>query len=52
MAVEPLELESRPPLTVEEFHALAERMGWNEDTRVELLDGELVSHVDGAAARP
>lgn len=42
MAVEQLELESRPPLTVEEFEALAEREGWSEDTRVELLDGELV----------
>jgi Uma2 family endonuclease len=42
MAVEDLELESRPPLTVEEFEALAEAEGWDEDTRVELLDGELV----------
>ena len=42
MAVETLELESRPPLTGDEFHALAERLGWDEDTRVELLDGELV----------
>jgi len=42
MAVESLELESRPPLTVDEFEALAERQGWDEDTAVELLDGELV----------
>jgi Uma2 family endonuclease len=42
MAVEQLELESRPPLTVDEFEALAERQGWDEDTAVELLDGELV----------
>jgi Uma2 family endonuclease len=42
MAIEDLELESRPPLTVEEFEALAETEGWDEDTRVELLDGELV----------
>jgi Uma2 family endonuclease len=42
MAVEALELQSRPPLTVDEFYALAERLGWDEDTRVELLDGEPV----------
>jgi Uma2 family endonuclease len=42
MAVEKLELESRPPLTVDEFEALAEQQGWDEDTPVELLDGELV----------
>lgn len=42
MAVEALQLESRPPLTVEEFRALAEAEGWDEDTRVELLDGEVV----------
>jgi Uma2 family endonuclease len=42
MAVEELQLESRPPLTVEEFERLAETEGWDEDTRVELLDGELV----------
>lgn len=42
MAVESLELESRPPLTVDEFEALAERQGWDEDTPIELLDGELV----------
>jgi Uma2 family endonuclease len=42
MAVEDLELESRPPLTVEEFEALAKTEGWDEDTRVELLDGEIV----------
>jgi Uma2 family endonuclease len=42
MAIEDLQLESRPPLTVEEFDALAETEGWNEDTRVELLDGEVV----------
>jgi Uma2 family endonuclease len=42
MAVDKLELESRPPLTVEEFEALAEQQGWDEDTPVELLDGELV----------
>jgi Uma2 family endonuclease len=42
MAIEDLQLESRPPLTVEEFEALAETEGWDEDTRVELLDGEVV----------
>jgi Uma2 family endonuclease len=42
MAVEELQLESRPPLTVEEFERLAETEGWDEDTRVELLDGEVV----------
>jgi Uma2 family endonuclease len=42
MAVERLHLESRPPLTVDEFEALAKRQGWDEDRRVELLDGELV----------
>jgi Uma2 family endonuclease len=42
MAVEHLELESRPPLSVEEFEALAVAEGWDEDTRVELLDGEVV----------
>jgi Uma2 family endonuclease len=42
MAVEELQLESRPPLTVEEFEALARTEGWDEDTRVELLDGEIV----------
>ena len=42
MAAEHLELASRPPLTVEEFEALAEKEGWDEDTRVELLDGEVV----------
>ena len=42
MAVEDLQLESRPPLTVEEFEALADAEGWDEDTRVELLDGEVV----------
>jgi len=42
MASRDLELESRPPLTVEEFEALAESEGWDEDTRVELLDGEIV----------
>jgi Uma2 family endonuclease len=42
MAIENLQLESRPPLTVEEFEALAETEGWDEDTRVELLDGEVV----------
>jgi Uma2 family endonuclease len=42
MALRDLELESRPPLTVEEFDALAETEGWDEDTRVELLDGEVV----------
>lgn len=42
MAVEDLRLESRPPLTVEEFAALAHAEGWDEDTRVELLDGEVV----------
>jgi Uma2 family endonuclease len=42
MAVEHLELESRPPLSVGEFEALAVAEGWDEDTRVELLDGEVV----------
>src|SRR5579862_7287618 len=42
MAVEELQLESHPPLTVEEFRALADAEGWDEDTRVELLDGEVV----------
>jgi Uma2 family endonuclease len=42
MAIEDLELESRPPLTVEEYEALAETEGWDEDRRVELLDGEIV----------
>ena len=42
MAVEKLDLESRPPLTVDEFEALAEQQGWGEDTPVELLDGELI----------
>lgn len=42
MAIEDLQLESRPPLTLEEFDALAEAEGWDEDTRVELLDGEIV----------
>jgi Uma2 family endonuclease len=42
MAVELIGLETRPPLTVEEFYALAEEQGWDEDTRVELLDGEVV----------
>jgi Uma2 family endonuclease len=42
MASRDLALESRPPLTVEEFEALAETEGWDEDTRVELLDGEVV----------
>jgi Uma2 family endonuclease len=42
MAIRDLALESRPPLTVEEFEALAETEGWDEDTRVELLDGEVV----------
>jgi Uma2 family endonuclease len=42
MAIEDLELESRPPLTVEEFEALARAEDWDEDTRVELLDGEVV----------
>ena len=42
MAVESVELQNRPPLTVEEFYALARREGWDEDTRVELLDGEIV----------
>jgi Uma2 family endonuclease len=42
MAVERLELERRPPLTVDEFGVLARQEGWGEDTRVELLDGELV----------
>jgi Uma2 family endonuclease len=42
MPVEDLQLESRPPLTVEEFKTLAEAEGWDEDARVELLDGEVV----------
>jgi Uma2 family endonuclease len=42
MAVEELQLESRPPLTIEEFRRLADAEGWDEDTRVELLDGEVV----------
>jgi Uma2 family endonuclease len=42
MAVERLELENRPPLTVDEFEALAERHGWDDGTRLELLDGEVV----------
>jgi Uma2 family endonuclease len=42
MAIDELQLESRPPLTVEEFEGLAEAEGWDEDTRVELLDGEVV----------
>jgi Uma2 family endonuclease len=42
MAIRDLALESRPPLTVEEFDELAETEGWDEDTRVELLDGEIV----------
>ena len=42
MAVPQLELEKSPPLSVEEFLELARRQGWDEDTRVELLDGEIV----------
>jgi len=42
VAARELQLESRPPLTVEEFEALADAEGWDEDTRVELLDGEVV----------
>jgi Uma2 family endonuclease len=42
MAVPQLELEKSPPLSVEEFLELAQRQGWDEDTRVELLDGEIV----------
>jgi Uma2 family endonuclease len=42
MAVERLELEKRPPLTVDEFYALSAQEGWCEDDRVELLDGEVV----------
>jgi Uma2 family endonuclease len=42
MAVEHLALECRPPLTVEEYYALAAEQGWDEDTRIELLDGEVV----------
>ena len=42
MAVPPLELEKSPPLSVEEFLEVARRQGWDEDTRVELLDGEIV----------
>jgi Uma2 family endonuclease len=40
--VERLDLEKRPPLTVDEFYALAEEEGWDEDDRFELLDGEVV----------
>ncbi|HEY3059134.1 MAG TPA: Uma2 family endonuclease [Chloroflexota bacterium] len=36
------DLQSRPPLTVAEFKALAEEEGWDEDDRVELLDGEVI----------
>ena len=36
------ELERRPPLTVAEYEALAEQERWDEDARVELLDGELI----------
>jgi hypothetical protein len=42
MPVPQLELEKNPPLSVEEFLELAQRQGWDEDTRVELLDGEIV----------
>ena len=42
MAIEDLQLESRPPLTVQEFEELARAEGWDEDIRVELLDGEVV----------
>jgi Uma2 family endonuclease len=42
MAIPKLELEKSPPLSVEDFLELAARMGWEEDTRVELLDGEIV----------
>ena len=42
MPIEKLQLESQPPLTVEEFRRVAEAEGWDEDTRIELLDGEIV----------
>ena len=42
MAIAELELEKSPPLSVEDFRELAEHLGWDEDTRVELLDGEVV----------
>jgi Uma2 family endonuclease len=42
MAIEKLQLESQPPLTVEEFRSVADAEGWDEDTRIELLDGEIV----------
>jgi Uma2 family endonuclease len=42
MAIPQLELEKSPPLLVEDFLELANRAGWDEDTRVELLDGEIV----------
>src|SRR5919198_3377600 len=42
MAIPQLELEKSPPLSVENFLELADRLGWDEDTRVELLDGEIV----------
>ncbi|MBV9327246.1 MAG: Uma2 family endonuclease [Chloroflexi bacterium] len=42
MAVPQLELEKSPPLSVEDFLELADQLGWDEDTRVELLDGEIV----------
>jgi Uma2 family endonuclease len=42
MVAEAVDLRNLPPLTVEEFEALARERGWDEDTRVELLDGEVV----------
>jgi Uma2 family endonuclease len=42
MAIPQLELEKSPPLSVDDFLELADRLGWDEDTRVELLDGEIV----------
>jgi Uma2 family endonuclease len=42
MAVERLQLESRPPLTVADFEALAAEQGWDETGHVELLDGEVL----------
>lgn len=42
MATQLAGLDSGPPLTSDEFEALAEEQGWDEDTRIELLDGEVV----------
>lgn len=42
MVVQPVELESQPPLTVAELETLAAQQDWDADSRVELLDGEVV----------